>query len=90
MSFIDHPPRFTSPEISQRCEKHYGLRGALKPLPSERDQNFLLETPEGESFVVKVANAQADLDLLQAHQLLLEHLASRLRITPRVLPDQGG
>lgn len=51
-----------APDIAQAtvlavldCE--YGLQGTLLPLVSERDQNFRLDTADGERVVVKIANS---------------------------------
>ncbi len=52
----------------------YGLTGALTPLAGERDQNLLLEAPEGR-FVVKVANAAEDPAALAMQHAALEHVA---------------
>jgi Ser/Thr protein kinase RdoA (MazF antagonist) len=35
-------PQFTVAQVEALLAQHYGLRGQLKPLYSERDQNFRL------------------------------------------------
>lgn len=54
--------------------RDYGLTGELKPLVSERDQNFRVQTTAG-SFVLKIANAAEDLGFLQLQHATLAHLA---------------
>ena len=56
MSILDHAPTFSIAEAVQIAEQHFNLNCAAKLLPSERDQNFLLQTDDGEYFVLKIAN----------------------------------
>ena len=58
MSLLDHAPTFSAQDAIRLAWDLYGIRGAATPLPSERDQNFLLETESGEHYVLKIANAQ--------------------------------
>ena len=46
MSILDHTPTFTAEEATQIAHSLYNLRVTAKALPSERDQNFLLQTKE--------------------------------------------
>ena len=47
-------PNFTIAQASEIANALYGLTGSLSPLDSELDQNFLLEVPTGEQFVLKM------------------------------------
>ena len=50
-----------SDELAIRTvREHYGLEVSLRPLVSERDQNFLLQTAEGPRYVLKIANSAED------------------------------
>ena len=41
MKFLDrNPPQFTEAQAEGIAERLFGLRGSLKPLESERDQNY--------------------------------------------------
>ena len=40
---VAHAPRFTAAEAVRLARHLYGLSLAAEPLPSERDQNFLVE-----------------------------------------------
>jgi hydroxylysine kinase len=51
-----HPPVFGQDQVAALLSRHWGLRGRLSPLTSERDLNHRLDAPEGR-FVVKIANA---------------------------------
>ena len=57
MSILDHSPRFSVDDARRFAQELYGLSAIASPLPSERDQNFLLLTEAGERFVLKIANA---------------------------------
>jgi len=50
-------PVFGEDRVRDIVRRHYGLAGELKPLLSERDQNFRLRTDDGRDFVLKIANA---------------------------------
>jgi len=50
-----------SPQLSPReaeavSARVYGFDARAKSLPSERDQNFKLVTPEGQGYVLKIAH----------------------------------
>lgn len=36
--------------------EHYGIRGEVRKLRSERDQNFLVESADGAKFTIKFAH----------------------------------
>ena len=71
------------------AEKYFGIQAAAAELPSERDQNFLLETRSGEKFVLKIANAFEERAVLEAQNAMMTHLAERVSFCPRVLAAQG-
>ena len=68
-------PGFTPAEIGAAVSAHYGFDGTLTPLPSERDQNFRLDTPVGDRFVVKIANVGEDPAILDLQQAAFERTA---------------
>lgn len=73
------------------ADKHFGIRGTGKQLPSERDQNFLLTNHDGAKFVLKIANTQEDPAFLDAQNLLLKHLdARRISFCQRLVPALSG
>lgn len=49
-------PDFSIDAAAALLAEHYGLKGTLSPLSSERDQNFKVESPEG-TFILKIVNA---------------------------------
>ena len=64
MLLLANTPRFRLEDATAMAEKLYGLNVSASPLPSERDQNFLLETGTKEQFVLKIANALEQRSLL--------------------------
>lgn len=50
------PPSFPVEQAQQITEAVFGVVGSLRPLPSERDQNFRVRDREGHSFVLKFSN----------------------------------
>ncbi|MCA9971320.1 MAG: phosphotransferase, partial [Anaerolineales bacterium] len=85
-----HAPQFDSETAASLARKLYGIDATAVPLPSERDQNFLLTLPEGARFVLKIANGQEDPQMLVAQQQALAHVAARGGRCPRVVPAPGG
>jgi 4-aminobutyrate aminotransferase-like enzyme len=96
MSLLQHAPRFDAAAAARLARELYGLEADASPLPSERDQNFLLtvtgpsaRASRGDRFVLKIANAAEEPALLEAQNALMEHVA-HLDLCPRVLPTTSG
>jgi len=54
----------------------FGVEGALQSLSSERDQNYLVRGPAGADHVLKIANANEDIRILELQNAALELLAA--------------
>jgi 4-aminobutyrate aminotransferase-like enzyme/Ser/Thr protein kinase RdoA (MazF antagonist) len=80
--------RFTIAD-AERVAASFALRGRARELTSERDQNFLIDG-DGERIVLKIANAGEDRAFLEAQHAVLRHLATRVDVTPRVIPTERG
>lgn len=50
------PPSFSDMEAAKIALDQFGIGGAIKPLVSERDQNFSLHCPDGKRYVLKISN----------------------------------
>ncbi len=76
---LESIPRFSADEALELAEKEYGIGGSISALPSERDQNFLIDRalrmsgvatstetrgPAGKKFVLKIANVHDAPELL--------------------------
>lgn len=88
----DPTPRFASDEAAQIARQVFGLNAQVAPLPSERDQNFLLNTLGGSRFVLKIANSDEDRAELEFQNAALRQVALRkpTLAVPRLLPTSGG
>ena len=72
------------------AEKYFGIQATAAELPSERDQNFLLEAREGEKFVLKIANEFEERAVLEAQNAMMTRLAERVSLCPRVVVARSG
>jgi len=77
------PPAFSEADACRIAADYYGLTVEAKPLVSERDQNFRLQTAAGERFVLKIANAAED---PQATDFQVQALLHVQRQPPADLP----
>ncbi len=82
-------PRFTRTDARGVAHRIYGLDASVERMPSERDQNFLLNTPGGR-FVLKIANACERRECLEFQNRVLELLASSEQVFPGVIPSPSG
>jgi 4-aminobutyrate aminotransferase-like enzyme/Ser/Thr protein kinase RdoA (MazF antagonist) len=70
-----HPPYLSTDIVLDFAGKSYGLDGTLSPLESERDQNFRIDTPSGDQFVIKISNSAMDSAILKMQVEALAHIA---------------
>ena len=57
-------PSFTCEQAEAIVLERYGVKASASELPSERDQNFRIKSEDGKNFVLKIANAEEDYDVL--------------------------
>ena len=93
MKFLDR----NQPELSLECvtdiaESVFGLRGELKPLYSERDQNFQLTMPDSSAYVLKIANAEEEPGVLSFQTEALRYIQQQDETlpVPRVMLTKSG
>ncbi len=67
-------PNFTIDEASEIVQKQYGRNGTLTPLPSERDQNFLLHTDNEQKFVLKINGLDESCPVLEMQNGAMAHV----------------
>jgi 4-aminobutyrate aminotransferase-like enzyme/Ser/Thr protein kinase RdoA (MazF antagonist) len=91
-SLVQNAPRFTSSDAIQIAADRFGIVARAEPLPSERDQNFLLCDSAGDRFVLKIANSQEPFDFLDLQNRLIHFLsASGIQLEfPRTVPAKTG
>jgi 4-aminobutyrate aminotransferase-like enzyme/Ser/Thr protein kinase RdoA (MazF antagonist) len=79
-------PRFDPAAAVRIARQLYGIDAVALPLPSERDQNFLLTDAGGERRVLKIANPGERREMLEAQQAAMAHVAPRTASCPQPLP----
>ena len=89
MSLLEHAPNLSAELATTLVADLYGFTTTTTALPSERDQNFLVAT-DREKFVLKIANALEQYELLEAQNEVLAHLESRVTFCPRVVKTRSG
>jgi Ser/Thr protein kinase RdoA (MazF antagonist) len=82
-------PSLTPDLAAKIAREDFGIVGNASPLPSERDQNFLVEA-HAKRIVLKIANASEPRDLLAAQQAAMTHAASWGALVPRVVAATSG
>ena len=74
-STVQTAPRLSREEAVRIAAELYGIEVSAAPLPSERDQNFLLRDSQGEQFVLKIANPQESLEFLEMQNCMIRFLS---------------
>ena len=87
---VNDAPTFDVSAATRIARDVYGIDAVAEPLPSERDQNFLLTEAAGGRRVLKIANAAEQRELLEAQQAAMAHVARRLPVCPTPLPTLSG
>jgi len=90
MSLLKHAPQFEPESAIRIAGEFYDLKCSATSLPSERDQNFLLTTPDNDKFVLKIANALEERLLLDAQNAVMNHLGARVEFCPRLILTRSG
>lgn len=89
---LQRAPRFTIRDATAIAADLYSLTVTAENLPSERDQNFLLCDSSGNKFVLKIANSEESLEILDFQNSLVEFLAAQSIALdfPRIIPATTG
>jgi len=92
LSITFRQPAFSPSEAEEILARRFGGAGNVRPLPSERDQNFLVRFADGRRAVLKIAHAGEERSILELQHLALKRLAERAPgvAVPRVLPATDG
>jgi 4-aminobutyrate aminotransferase-like enzyme/Ser/Thr protein kinase RdoA (MazF antagonist) len=89
-SLLRAAPALSLDSAARLARELFAIDGHATPLPSERDQNFLIVARGEPRAVLKVASGAEDRGILEAQQAALAHLARSVDTTPRVLTAAGG
>ncbi|MBK6709532.1 MAG: aminotransferase class III-fold pyridoxal phosphate-dependent enzyme [Chloroflexi bacterium] len=79
-------PQFSIQDAVRLARELYGLEATAVSLPSDRDQNFRLTAVSGSQFVLKIAAANEERDVLDLQNAAIAHLRRRESLAP-CLPD---
>ena len=92
MSIVQKAPAFAIDDAVRLAREFYGIESSAEPLPSERDQNFHLRQASGEQFILKIANVEEALEILDLQNKVIEFLgaADTGLEWPRVIPTRSG
>jgi hypothetical protein len=88
----DTTPRFALAEAESLLDTRFGLRGTLSALPSERDQNFSIQSASGDRFVLKIAKSDERREVLDLQNSVLAYLGGELGdlTLPKPIPTPAG
>ena len=96
-SIIQHAPGFDEQAAVRFAMDLFGLKADARQLPSERDQNFHLTAADGKAYVLKVANATENREVLDFQNKAILHVAARrnlfdkrLGVVPEILSGNDG
>lgn len=90
MRLLENTPRFKIEAAVKIAAEFFGIQATARPLPSERDQNFLLTNSADEKFVLKIANALETLAFLEAQNAVLNHVGKRVDFCQSLVPSING
>ncbi|MFO7913248.1 MAG: phosphotransferase, partial [Desulfotignum sp.] len=90
MSVLVSTPVFSDIDAAGFAAEFFGISGSVTPLPGERDQNFLVTTKNGRSYVLKIANAVEDRSILEAQHRAMDFLGKHVSFCPETMPAQSG
>ena len=89
---VQNAPHISLDDAVWIASETFGVQAVASALPSERDQNFLLQTASGERFVLKIANAEEDFGFLKLQNQLIRFLAdAQVDLEfPKLIPAKTG
>ena len=86
------PPAFSPGDATRIAAQFYGINARVRPLVSERDQNFRLDADDGKRFVLKFSNSAEQLQVIDFQNRALLHVAEKDASfpLPRIIPTLSG
>jgi 4-aminobutyrate aminotransferase-like enzyme/Ser/Thr protein kinase RdoA (MazF antagonist) len=78
--------------VSKIISAHFNIGGSIKPLPGDEDENFKIESTQGNTYILKIADSKVSfehLDFLNAVSIHLNIHNISVK-TPLVIPAQNG
>lgn len=90
LSQVDGRPRLDPAPAAGLLRSHWGIAAELSPLPSERDQNWLVGRQGRPEFVLKVANRSDGFGVIDLQQQMMKRLSGAGVPCPRVITASSG
>ena len=90
--FSTPPPNFSTEEAEDMVLDFYGLSANASSLVSERDQNFLCSTSDGERMVLKISNPDEDKAVLEMQNECMKYIhdhGTRLQVPLTISGNAG-
>ncbi len=86
------PPTFSIADAANVASRNFNIEGSIKPLVSERDQNFRVETANGQRYTLKISNHAEQLPVIDFQNRALLHAGKQdpSLPLPRVIPSRNG
>src|SRR5262250_3792077 len=86
------PPAFSDEAARQALNAGFGVTGSLTALAGERDQNFRVDTTDGQRFLFKISNPADTVPILDMQTAALRHIEQVAPDLPvmRTLPGVSG
>lgn len=90
MEDIRNKPAFDCEKAQAIAIEHFGISGVASLLPGERDQNFKI-TASPNSFVIKIANPDTDLNVLELENAAIQIAGGSDSVEcPRLIRSKAG
>jgi 4-aminobutyrate aminotransferase-like enzyme len=70
------PPDLSADEASGIARSTFGVTGSVRPLVSERDQNFAISADDGSSWVLKISNSAEDRGVVEMEVAAVARIAA--------------
>lgn len=86
---LDHQPSFSASQARLLAAEHFGIEARASPLPSDRDQNFLLETEDRQRFVLKIANSSASSERIHFENQVIRTVGATIEPVSMPGPIRG-
>src|SRR5579862_7524047 len=83
-------PRLDAAMAATIAREYFDFAGVITALPSERDQNFLVESPTRSRIVLKIANVGESRLMLDAQQAAMVHVGAHHTFVPKVITANTG
>ena len=85
-------PAFSAAEAVHIAASHYGIHAQVRPLVSDRDQNFRMDADDGKRYTLKIANHTEHKTAIDFQNRALLHIAKQDASfpLPRVIPTRDG